>query len=114
MPCDKLITGYHGNVTFSVLQSSVRRYHTYFKETAVCIGDKEEDNNHDKYAIAVKTGDCGIFGHVPFELSELFYEFLKDNGEVFGGVTGSKVKKGMERAQRFLRITNLLVTMKVC
>ena len=63
--------------------SSVRGYHRYFKETAVCIGDilfcdKEEDNNHDEYAVAVKT-DCEIVGHVHFELSELFYEFLKDN-----------------------------------
>ena len=42
--------------------SSVRGYHAYLKNSAVCVGDLmmgeiEENNEHDKYAVAVMNLD---------------------------------------------------------
>lgn len=41
------------------IESSVRGYHAYFKTTSVCLGEVlkceiEDNNEHDKYAIAVR------------------------------------------------------------
>ena len=109
---------------------SLRGYHAYFKETAVCIGDilfceKEEDNIHDEYAIVVKTGDGSVVGHVPLELSELFHGFLEENGEIWAEVIGCKINKGMGKGlevpvdyqfvgnrEGFLKIRRNLVILK--
>ena len=51
------------------VQSSVRGYHAYFKYLTVRVGDLmmceiEEDNPHDKYAVAVKNESCQTVGHI--------------------------------------------------
>ena len=69
------------------MESSVRGYHAYFKVPTVCVGDLmmceiEEDNAHDKYAVAVKDESGQIVGHVPIEISRLCSKFIRDYGEV--------------------------------
>ena len=69
------------------LAYSVRGYHAYFKDTTVCFGEilfceTESDNSFDKYAVAVKTDNGELVGHVPIELSKIFTDFLKDYGDI--------------------------------
>lgn len=63
------------------IESSVRGYHAYFVNASVAIGEvltceRDHDNVHDKYAIAVKNEDQTLVGHVPIELSKIFSRFL--------------------------------------
>ena len=63
------------------VESSVRGYHAYFKYASVCIGEVmqceiEENNDHDKYAVAVRNEYGQMVGHVPIELSKLCSKFL--------------------------------------
>ena len=51
------------------VESSVRGYHAYFKNSAVCVRDLmmceiEENNEHDKYAVAVKDESGQIVGQI--------------------------------------------------
>lgn len=69
------------------VESSVRGYHPYFKYSTVCVGEFmmceiKEDNDHDKYAVAVKNEAGQIVGHVAIELSTLICKFVRDCGEV--------------------------------
>ena len=59
------------------IESSVRGHHAYFVDTSVVIGEvltceRDHDNVHDRYAIAVKNEDQTLVGHVPVELSKIF------------------------------------------
>ena len=65
------------------IKSSVRGYHAYFVDASVSIGEvlaceREDNNAHDKYAIAVKNEAQLLVGHVPRELSKIFSRFLVD------------------------------------
>ena len=42
----------------------------------------EENNDHDKYAIAVKNESGQIVRHVPIEISKIMCKFIHDCGEV--------------------------------
>ena len=42
----------------------------------------EEDNEYDKYAVAVKNESGQIVGHVPIEISKIMCKFIRDCGEV--------------------------------
>ena len=60
------------------VEVTVRGYHAYLDSVSVRIGEiltceRELDNPHDKYAVAVKTQDGKLVGHVPKELSRLFH-----------------------------------------
>ena len=68
-------------------ESTMRGYHAYMNKRKVGIGEImfceiECDNKHDDNAVAVKTKDDEIVGHVPEELSSLFYKFLENHGEI--------------------------------
>ena len=74
------------------LQASVRGYHAHFKESTVHVGDildceMEPENDHDRYAVAVKNKDEKIVGHVPIELSRICHKFLSEynlrSGSIF-------------------------------
>ena len=93
----------HSDAIFG--ESSIRGYHAYFKDTTVCIGDilfceTESDNNFDKYAVAVKTDNGELVGHVQIELSKIFTDFLKDYGDIEVECIGCRYslrkRKGME------------------
>ena len=81
------------------VESSVRGYHAYFKNSTVLIGDVlrceiEENNEHDKYAVAVKDESDQVVGHVPIEVSRLFCKFIKDYGEVEAECIGDRFNAG--------------------
>ena len=46
--------------------------------------ERDVDNVHDKYAIAVKNEGQVLVGHVPIELSKICGRFLRDYGECIG------------------------------
>ena len=69
------------------VESSVQGYHAYFKYSTVSVGELmmceiEEDNEYDKYAVAVKNESGQIVGHVPIEISKIMCTFIRDCGEV--------------------------------
>ena len=54
----------------------------------------ENDNEHDKFAVAVLFEER-VVGHVPKNLSKLFYQFLKIPNATMGcKVTGKRVNRG--------------------
>ena len=81
------------------MESSIRGYNAYFKVSTVCVGDLmmceiEEDNAHDKYAVAVKDESGQIVGHVPIEISRLFSKFICDYGEMEAECIGYRFNAG--------------------
>ena len=81
------------------VESSVRGYHTYFKYSTVSVGELmmceiKENNDHDKYAIAVKNESGQIVGHVPIEISKIMCKFICDCGEVEVECTGHRYNVG--------------------
>ena len=90
--------------------------HTSFKDTTVCIGgilfcETENDNNFDKFAVAVKTDNGELVGHVPTELSINFADLLKDYGNIEVNCIGWRYNlrkgKGMEIPVDYKFIGNL-------
>lgn len=81
------------------VESSVRGYHAYFKDSTVCVGELmrceiEENNVHDKYAVAVNNESGQIVGHVPIEISKLIYKFICDYGQVEVECIGNRYNAG--------------------
>ncbi|KAJ7387573.1 hypothetical protein OS493_000907 [Desmophyllum pertusum] len=81
------------------VESSVRGYHEYFKYATVVVGDVlhcevEENNQYDKYAVAIKSESNQTVGHVPIELSKLFCEFLADGGSLEAECIGHRFNAG--------------------
>jgi hypothetical protein len=73
--------------------------HAYFKEITSCVGDImlceiEENNDHDKCAVAVKNQAMHTVGHVPIELSKLFNKFVGDGDEVEAECIGKRYNAG--------------------
>ena len=73
------------------IKSSVRGYHAYFVDAFVTIGEvlaceREDNNAHDKYAIAVKNEAQLLVGHVPRFLVDFWLTLgiLKLNALVYG------------------------------
>ena len=50
----------------------------------------ENDNEFDDYAVALKTEDVELAGHVPIELSKIFTEFLQNYREIEAECIGVK------------------------
>ena len=47
----------------------------------------EEDNEHDKYAMAVHLNNyLAVVGHIPREITCTCHFFIKNKGEISGGV----------------------------
>ena len=59
--------------------------------------ERDHDNVHDKYAIAVKNEDQTLTGHVPIELSKIFSHYLRDYGEIEAECIGARYNKGEGR-----------------
>ena len=81
------------------IKSSVRRYHAYFVDASVTIGEvlacERVDNNAlGKYAIAVKNEAQLLVGHVPRELSKIFSRFLADYGDIEAECIGVQHNRG--------------------
>ena len=75
-------------------ESVVRGHHIYRKSWAPVIGEvlpveREEDNQHDDYAVAVmKNGD--IVGHVPRSISRVSWFLLKRGGVITCQICGKR------------------------
>ena len=81
------------------VQASIRGYHAYFIDATVYIGEIldceiEPENDHDKYAVAVKNKDGVLVGHVPIELSKIFNKFLSQYGQIEAECIGSRFNTG--------------------
>jgi len=81
------------------VQASMRGYHAYFMDATVFIGEVldceiEPDNDHDKYAVAVKNNDGVLVGHIPIELSKIFHKFLSQYGQIEAECIGSRFNTG--------------------
>ena len=100
--------------------SVIRGHHIYKQIWTPNIGevirvDKEPGNVHDKHAVALLTPDGVVIGHVPRELSSIFWHFLSHNGKITCEVTGKRKRgKGLEVpcAFKFLGAEKLVVKMK--
>ena len=74
------------------LEGVIRGHHVYKTIWTPSIGETlsvvvEEGNEHDSYAVAVKK-NSDIVGHVPRELSQIFYFFLVHDGTISAEVAG--------------------------
>ena len=83
------------------LEFSIRGYHAYFKNLmeTITVGDILEceidsNNPHDQYAIVVRTFRDETVGHVPIELSEIFWKFLSNYGEIEAECIGHRYNAG--------------------
>ena len=56
--------------------------------------EREDNNAHDKYAIAVKNEAQLLVGHVPRELSKIFSRFLADYGDIKAECIGVWYSRG--------------------
>lgn len=80
-------------------ESTLRGYHAY-KHTKLTLGqilicEPEPDNEHDEFAIIVKTKDEDIAGHLPMDISEIVFNFLTDGGDAEAEVIGSRFNAGL-------------------
>lgn len=84
------------------IESSFRGYHAYFVNASVAIGEvltceRDHDNVHDKYAVAVKNEDQTLVGHVPIELSKIFSRYYGEiEAECIGALYNKGEGKGLE------------------
>ena len=70
----------------------------------------DENNEHDKYAVAVKDESGQIVGHVPIEISRSFPKFIRDYGEIEAECIGHRFNasqgKGLEISVDYKLIGN--------
>lgn len=83
------------------VESVIRGHHVYKEVWDPRRGDKfclkiEQFNRHDRYAVAIVVDENTTVGHVPREISKVFYYFLKCNGTICGEVTGKRQKSTIE------------------
>ena len=66
----------------------------YKRVWSPCVGESletfcEEDNEHNKYAVAVHLSNCStVVGHIPREITRHF--FIKNKGGITGEVSGRR------------------------
>ena len=85
------------------LHESVIRGHHIFKEIwtprtgEILLVRKEAGNVHDRRAVALLKSDGTVVGHVPREVSRIFWHYLGHGGKISCEVTGRrKYGKGLE------------------
>ena len=72
----------------------IRGYHVYQEVWVAAVGEelvceREPDNSHDRYAVAVKRTGI-IIGHLPRKLSKLCSLFLRRGGIILCTVSGER------------------------
>ena len=82
-----------GSSSYS-LQSVVTGHHIYKSVWSPAIGERlplarEEDNVHDRYAVAVIKNEC-IVGHMPRSISRVSSYFLMHGGSIECSITGHR------------------------
>ena len=84
-----------------IKESVVRGHHVYKEAWRPVIGQllpvfSEPNNRHDRRAVAIYL-DGVVVGHVPREISKVFWFFLKHNGKIMCEITGRrKCGNGLE------------------
>ena len=68
-----------------------------FGEAFVCFA--EEENSHDRKAVAVTCAVGYGVGHLPMEISGLCFHFTKHRGEINGEITGECYVRGIALAE---------------
>ena len=77
-----------------VVKCSERGHHVYKRIWSPCVGEPfetfcEEDNEHDKYAMAVHLkNSLTVVGHIPREITRTCHFFVRKKGEITGEVSG--------------------------
>lgn len=76
------------------IESAVRGHHIYKEFWTPQVGQtlttvKEEQNLHDRYAIAVIYDDRTV-GHMPKELSRISWYFIEHGGEIICEIIGRR------------------------
>ncbi len=72
------------------------RGHIYKRIWTPQVGERletfcEEDNEHDKYVVAVHLENCAtVVGHIPREITRTCHFFIKNKGEITGEVSGRR------------------------
>ena len=89
------------------LDSVVRGHHVYKQDWQPNEGEelrveREEGNAHDSHAISI-IKDSAVVGHLPIELSRIFWHFIRHGGVVTCEITGHRKKgKGLEVPCRYM------------
>ena len=77
----------------------------------------EPENNHNKYAVAVRNTEERMVGHIPVELSKIFHKFLSKYGQIEADCIGSRFNagqgKGLELPVDFRLVGNAHYLRKV-
>jgi len=78
-----------------VTDACVRGFHIYQDVWRPVMGEElpcetEEDNDKDRYAVAIIKPTVGTVGHVPRYMSRLCYHFIQHGGEIYSIVTGTR------------------------
>ena len=63
------------------------------------LGFAEEENFHDRKAIAVTCAEGYVVSHLPREISGLCFHFIKHGGEINGEITGECCVRGIALAE---------------
>jgi len=78
-----------------ITDTCVRGFHVYQDVWRPAIGEelrceRDEDNDKDRYAVAIIKPSVGIVGHVPRYISRLCYHFIMHGGEIYSIITGTR------------------------
>ena len=76
------------------IEAMVRGYHTYRDIWEASVGEelpcqRETDNPHDRFAVAVLKDAC-VVGHLPRKISSVSSIFIRRGGSIHCRVTGSR------------------------
>ena len=82
----------------------IRGYHVYKEVWNPSIGEAfvsfaEEENSHDRKAVAVTCAEGYVVGHLPCEISGLCFHFIEHGGEINGKITGECCIRGIALAK---------------
>lgn len=80
---------------FVTISCVIRGYHVYREVWSPNIGEHfvcvdEEENIHDRKAVAVICTEGFVVGHLPREISSVCFHFIKHGGEINGKTTGRR------------------------
>ena len=59
----------------------------------------EEENSHDRNAVAVTRTERYVVGHLPREIFGLCFHFIKHGDEINGKITGGRCIRGIALAE---------------
>jgi len=103
--CDHVFNGYSRDLSLAtravdemdeyITDTCVRGFHVYQIVWRPVIGEelpceREEENDTDRYAVAIMKPSVGVVGHVPRYMSRLCSLFIRHGGAIYSIVTGNR------------------------